>query len=167
MTSAQPYYFEALNLTNVSLRNGFTRVRNDVDVKDHADLHGALISAVITKPCRLNSAEVRFVRDLLRWTQEEFGEAFGIGGQSVGLLENGTTKIKIAVDVALRALLRASFPNILTAEAASSGIIVDLIHAKSPERTSNGEYSCEYERGRWKVEFHYRKGPPRGPRSKD
>ena len=101
------YHYTECGLENVWLSNGY-RVKETaygmaVSVEDVDGLHAVLASHLIQKRGRLTGKEFRFLRLVLRMSQDGLAKMLGVQEQSVSLWER-TGKVPKSNDMVLRML---------------------------------------------------------------
>ena len=101
------YHYTECGLENVWLSNGY-RVKETaygmaVSVEDVDGLHAVLASHLIQKRGRLTGKEFRFLRLVLRMSQDGLAKMLGVQEQSVSLWER-TGKVPKSSDMVLRML---------------------------------------------------------------
>ena len=74
------------------------------------ELHRVIAMAVIHKPARLSSAEVRYLRKYLGWSGQDFAEHMGVDPSTVSKWENDKEAIGAPSDRLLRLLVARRAP---------------------------------------------------------
>ena len=109
------YHYTECGLDYVYLANGFELVETPwgegVHIENAEALHAELGLMVARLERPLTGAELRFLRERLEMTQEEFAELIGYrDGQQVGAWERGRSKAPRAVETVLRELYLEAHP---------------------------------------------------------
>jgi putative zinc finger/helix-turn-helix YgiT family protein len=105
-------------------------------------LHKAIAQALITKPYRLDAAEIRYLRKYLGWSGADFAEHMGTTRETVSRWENGTVQIGPQADRLLRLMV--------VKEAPVSDYSLETLKAISPEKpTRTLRLGLTVERGNW------------------
>jgi DNA-binding transcriptional regulator YiaG len=103
----EPYHYTMCGLDYVYLRDGYTlretRHGNGIAIHDALALHEAIARVVITRPKRLRGQEVRFLRSLLKLSQDGLARVLGTKRASVARWE---ARLNHAVPGAADAALR-------------------------------------------------------------
>jgi DNA-binding transcriptional regulator YiaG len=111
------------------LVNGYKMVEHDgeehVFIDDEEALHDAIARHVICTRKGLTGKEIRFLRNVVDWTQQELAQALGNNSQSVARWEKGKVPIPADAEKLLRVRI---FVELLTAE--ESGVLRRLIQER-------------------------------------
>jgi DNA-binding transcriptional regulator YiaG len=101
-----PYHYTESGLDCVYLIDGFEIVRTGhgrvVEIRSASKLDHAIALSIVCLQKKLRNNEVRFIRGLLDWTQEEFGRVLGKDAQTVARWEKGKTRLPLLEDVVIR-----------------------------------------------------------------
>lgn len=102
----EPYEYKACGLDNIFLVNGYRKVEHDgeshVFIEGEEDLHRAIARHVICTRKTLTGKEVRFLRNVVDWTQHELAQQLGNNSQSVARWEKGQVPIPADAEKLLR-----------------------------------------------------------------
>jgi len=106
MKPTPPHHYTECGLDYIYLTDGFEVIRTDhgpvVHIENASKLDRAIASTVIRFRKRLGGNEVRFLRGLMDWTQEELGQTLGKDAQAVARWEKGKTQLPSTEDIAIR-----------------------------------------------------------------
>lgn len=101
------FHYLMCGLDNVYLVNGYQREETEdgsvVSIQDLDGLHRAIATDLATRPGRLTGRELRFLRSMLRLSQQKLGEHAGVQRVTVTRWENGEA-VPLAVETLVRAL---------------------------------------------------------------
>jgi len=109
------YHYTECGLEYVYLENGFEFIETPWGKGVHVDsaeaLHAELGRMVACLERPLSGTELRFLRERLEMTQEQFAELIGYkDGQQVGAWERGKSKVPRPVEAVLRELYLEAYP---------------------------------------------------------
>jgi len=108
-------------------------------------LHKAIAQALITKPFRLDAAEIRYLRKYLGWSGADFADHMGTTRETVSRWENGTVQIGPQADRLLRLMV--------VKEAPVSDYSLETLKAISAEKPSHAlRLGLKVERDGWHAE---------------
>lgn len=82
----------------------------EVVIPDVEGLHRAIAASVISKPARLTSAEVRFLRKHIGLSQADFAAQMGTAHETVSRWETGKSEIGTQADKLLRMIVATQRP---------------------------------------------------------
>jgi DNA-binding transcriptional regulator YiaG len=82
----------------------------EVILPDLEGLHRVVARAIIEKPARLVSAEIRFLRKVLGWSGADFAEHMGTSAETVSRWETGATPMGPQADRLLRLMVLTKDP---------------------------------------------------------
>jgi putative zinc finger/helix-turn-helix YgiT family protein len=126
--------YDASGLPNVTLRN--VEVNRcpqcgdeEIAIPKIEDLHRAIAEALITKPARLDAAEIRYLRKYLGWSGADFAAHMGTTRETVSRWEHGTAQMGPQADRLLRLMVATKAP--------VSDYSLDVLKAISAEKSSH------------------------------
>lgn len=105
------YHYTESGLDNIILENGYTvhetPYGKGVSIQDTEGLHKAIAQWIVDRPCRINGAELRFLRLEMELTQKSLADILGADEQAVRRWEKGRARdITGPADRLLRALYK-------------------------------------------------------------
>ena len=102
------YHYTECGLNNVWLKNGFNIIETPygtaTSIDDVDSLHRIIALSLVKKKGKIDGAELRFLRIILRLTQLQLGKLLGTTEQTVSLWERNDT-INPAADMMVRLLV--------------------------------------------------------------
>lgn len=103
------YHYTESGLDNIILENGYTihetPYGKGVSIQDTEGLHKAIAQWIVDRPCRINGAELRFLRLEMELTQKSLADILGADEQAVRRWEKGRVRdVTGPADRLLRAL---------------------------------------------------------------
>jgi putative zinc finger/helix-turn-helix YgiT family protein len=109
-TKRENYRYTASGLPNVTLMG--VEVRRCAKCGDHEvviprieELHRVLAGAVVRRPSRLATSELRFLRKYLGYSGVEFAKVIGVSPETVSRWENGKERMGGSAEKLLRMLV--------------------------------------------------------------
>ena len=149
-TTRENVRYAACGLPHVTLRNmEVSRCpqcgEEEIAIPRIEALHKAIAQALITKPFRLDAAEIRYLRKYLGWSGADFAEHMGTSRETISRWENGTVPIGPQADRLLRLMVVTKAP--------VSDYSLDTLKVISVEKPSHSlRIGLKVERGGWYAE---------------
>ena len=101
------YNYTLCGLDNIYLENGYAAEETEdgpvISIEDMEGLHRLIATDIATKHGRMTGKEMRFLRSMLRLSQQKLGDHTGASRGTVTRWENGDA-IPQAVEIVVRAL---------------------------------------------------------------
>jgi len=149
-TTRENFRYAACGLPHVTLRNVEVGRcpqcgEEEIAIPRIEELHKAIARALITKPFRLDAAEIRYLRKYLGWSGADFADHMGTTRETVSRWENGTAQIGPQADRLLRLMVVKGAP--------VSDYSLDTLKAISTEKPAHSlRLGLKVERDGWHAE---------------
>ena len=114
-TQKENVHYTACGLPHVTLRNiEVSRCpqcgEEEIAIPRIEALHKAIVQALITKPSRLDAAEIRYLRKYLGWSGADFAAHMGATRETVSRWENGQAHMGTQANRLLRLVVATKGP---------------------------------------------------------
>jgi len=102
------YHYKASGLDNVYLKGGVTEYvcpkcgERSTAIRNLVGLHGAIANNLATAKRRLSGSELRFLREQLAFSAEDFAQIVEYSEEYVRKIESGSTTPKASYEMCLR-----------------------------------------------------------------